>query len=41
MNQFSERYKDFSNTDLIRIIQNRFTYQPEAIIFAWMIKGLK
>ena len=31
MNQFSERYKTFSNVDLFRIIQNKGDYQEEAL----------
>lgn len=30
MNQFSERYKTFSNSDLLRVIENKSDYQPEA-----------
>jgi hypothetical protein len=31
MNQFSERYKTFSNSDLLRVIENQSDYQPEAV----------
>lgn len=31
MNQFSERYKSFSNSDLFRVIGNQSDYQAEAI----------
>lgn len=31
MNQFSVRYKTFSNSDLLRVIENQSDYQPEAI----------
>lgn len=31
MNQFSERYRNISNADLFRVIENQTDYQPEAI----------
>lgn len=31
MNPFSEQYKTFSNTDLLRIIENQSDYQPKAV----------
>lgn len=31
MNQFSERYRNISNADLFRVIENQIDYQPEAI----------
>ncbi|ANQ51690.1 hypothetical protein MY04_4352 [Flammeovirga sp. MY04] len=31
MNEFKERYKSFSNIDLLRIIENKSEYQPIAI----------
>jgi hypothetical protein len=31
MNQFSERYRTFSNSDLLRVIENQSDYQPEAV----------
>lgn len=31
MNQFTERYKTFSNTDLLRVIDNQSDYQPKAV----------
>lgn len=31
MNQFYERYKAFSNSDLLRVIENQSDYQPEAV----------
>ncbi|MEM7108944.1 MAG: hypothetical protein AAF519_12020 [Bacteroidota bacterium] len=31
MNQFTERYKTFSNSDLLRVIDNQSDYQPEAV----------
>ena len=30
MNQFTERYKTLSNSDLLRVIKNHPDYQPEA-----------
>lgn len=31
MNQFTERYRTFSNSDLLRVIENHSDYQPEAV----------
>jgi hypothetical protein len=31
MNQFTERYKSFTNSDLLRVIENQSDYQPEAV----------
>ncbi|MCK4661466.1 MAG: hypothetical protein KAT68_01265 [Bacteroidales bacterium] len=31
MNQFTERYKSYSNAELLKIIENSSNYQPEAV----------
>ncbi len=31
MNEFSERYKTFTNSDLLRVIEDQADYQSEAV----------